>query len=1065
MACVGELREYYTNTSQLTGGLTKRDFCSVSTSALFYNGISLVSDFDGQSVLTYPKQFDPYRDPDSPGTKVYYARAPEGRSVVSGYSSGAGTSVLLDDGSVVVQSLTNDPTALTEDSMPTGFQTSNQPFQFFAPAGDLTSGRPLVAMCGSQTICGVDQDGVVACVGSNSSGQATGDGVASSTAGFTEIPLYSGATPGLKAVDVVCNETIFFHNCAIYEDGTAACWGDNTYGQAGGASPTTAMAATKVPLNKTIVSMAATHILTTIVTDEGDVYYMGNINSVHHTAAFRDLYAPSVAVDYAIGGSGQPEDTAFMFSGFGRYDLPSASSTYGFFPDLDFDAPRPTDVVGCTRALVASNAALGTLEDGSVRLWGKSDHGTAPGVTSNALGSGPDVLTDKGNGYRPEVHPNIFGNTPPFVHLNLSGPWYGFFGLTRANLLTDRHGFGHTMPNLAFATSINAGVYKDGSISLWSYIDATAVPGSFDAPAQIWSGAELGFVGGIRVYSGTGALRMVASPTLTGIAGLVDGFGDNPVMAGVYYSVLGWQTVTTAEGGEVNITSAPSVDFMVSLYPVPDGETATLTLALSTAHWALEVVGALPGGVSQVGSTTAWEGITTDAPITFRATAMEDILDVSEATTTALTMTVTGTTNTSSVLTPKTFYLATESTDGSISITTGLSVHHSVSTTATISITPFPAEGDTVIIDLVSSDADTMVVTPSTLTFTSTATGPFNVSLTTPEPPYADTALYLTAAVSTSSPALAWHYRSASQEVLVLEGPPGTPTRPSPIISFLGAAEAPAPAPAPSSTAAICSNSSPCDLCFTSLNVGTTATYRQSATGEEKTETWACNDTGGSSATACSGMTANGEVGAACRTACSLGANKSTCYEQTFEYCALNKANPDCRCLQPAGTNFTTSTSGTQYTSLQAYVDQNSTVNTDPRCLYAACGGASVASSIIQDATLDCPSVTMSCKVSGVQVTMDDVRAQNINVVTQNCDADGATKHTHVAASTGILGMTSSQSISVLAGVVALVVIVGAAAFFVVRSRRLAAGTKGRLHHAAAVVQAKVTTQHGPQLV
>jgi hypothetical protein len=57
--------------------------------------------------------------------------------------------------------------------------------------------------------CGVKSDGTVACWGANSSGQATPPGGT-----FTQISAGG------------------FHNCAVRADGAVACWGDNTEGQA-----------------------------------------------------------------------------------------------------------------------------------------------------------------------------------------------------------------------------------------------------------------------------------------------------------------------------------------------------------------------------------------------------------------------------------------------------------------------------------------------------------------------------------------------------------------------------------------------------------------------------------------------------------------------------------------------------------------------------------------------------------------------------------------------------------------------------------------------------------------
>ena len=82
---------------------------------------------------------------------------------------------------------------------------------------------------GDSFACAVRSDGSVRCWGDNGWGQlGPGAGLADSAT-----PV---AVPGLKGVKAVAAG--LGHACALKEDGTVACWGDNQVGQAGAADTT-----------------------------------------------------------------------------------------------------------------------------------------------------------------------------------------------------------------------------------------------------------------------------------------------------------------------------------------------------------------------------------------------------------------------------------------------------------------------------------------------------------------------------------------------------------------------------------------------------------------------------------------------------------------------------------------------------------------------------------------------------------------------------------------------------------------------------------------------------------
>ena len=126
---------------------------------------------------------------------------------------------------------------------------------------------------------------------------------------------------------------------------------------------------------------------------------------------------------------------------------------------------------------------------------------------------------------------------------------------------------------------------------------------------------------------------------------------------------------------------------------------------------------------------------------------------------------------------------------------------------------------------------------------------------------------------------------------------------------------------------------------------------------------------------------------------------------------------------------------------------QNPGLNFDARCLFPACSSV-LASSVIQDPTLVCPPAQVTCSVSDVKVTLDDVRAKSINVITQHCGSSPSSINKKTNSST-FLGMTSRQliALSVLVGIMLL--LIGLATIFGVRALRATKNAKTTLDYAA----------------
>lgn len=133
---------------------------------------------------------------------------------------------------------------------------------------DVVSARAVVA--GSQHSCALLMDGTVRCWGSNEHGQV-GDG-------GMENRLTGTQVPGLSNVVAIASSASATHTCAIRDDGTVWCWGQNQFGQIGDGTDVTRRMATRVP-DLRAGSVSANVANTCAATDAGAVVCWGDNTS------------------------------------------------------------------------------------------------------------------------------------------------------------------------------------------------------------------------------------------------------------------------------------------------------------------------------------------------------------------------------------------------------------------------------------------------------------------------------------------------------------------------------------------------------------------------------------------------------------------------------------------------------------------------------------------------------------------------------------------------------------------------------------------------------------------
>ena len=248
--------------------------------------------------------------------------------------------------------------------------------------------------------CALPGDGTVLCWGANDLGQL-GNGTVSPTADTSNpTPVtVSGITADNPAVALSAGG---WYTCALLQNGTIRCWGDNTYGQLGNGailvspSPSSPVTPTPTPV--------AVNGITTAVAIEAGVFHMcallrdgtmqcwgggeeGRLGNGSTANSSTPTTVPGVTP--AVLAPGAEHTCVVLRDGTVRC---WGGNTYGQLGNgsPDFTSTTPSGpVTGIATAIGASSGAEHTcalLQDGSVRCWGRNDDGRL-GVATNANGT------------------------------------------------------------------------------------------------------------------------------------------------------------------------------------------------------------------------------------------------------------------------------------------------------------------------------------------------------------------------------------------------------------------------------------------------------------------------------------------------------------------------------------------------------------------------------------------------------------------------------------------------------------------------------------------------------
>lgn len=241
---------------------------------------------------------------------------------------------------------------------------------------------------GFRHTCAVISDGTARCWGTNGAGQL---GIGTYTPSASSTPEVVVGLAGAAAMAAGTNNT-----CALMNDGTARCWGNNTYGQLGSADSTT------VPV--TVTGLVGASAITThtyhscVLINDGTARCFGdNVSGQLGNGGTTDSGTP-VTVTGLNGATaivaGNQHTCALIDDGTARC---WGRNNYGQLGDgTSIWRTTPVAVTGLTGATAITAGFLHTcalINDGTVRCWGSNTWGELGSGSTPTLTRTPTVVT------------------------------------------------------------------------------------------------------------------------------------------------------------------------------------------------------------------------------------------------------------------------------------------------------------------------------------------------------------------------------------------------------------------------------------------------------------------------------------------------------------------------------------------------------------------------------------------------------------------------------------------------------------------------------------------------
>ena len=552
---------------------------------------------------------------------------------ISGTPAGAGTTThtVTATSSVGSGTLALSLEAVSAQALPLveGFEASIAPFNASQLAGHnflksttlpawMTLESPLNQTLASGNFhnCVILDDGSVACWGLNSYGQL-GDGTTTDRLTPTQTASLGA---GRTAVWIAAGED---HTCAILDDGSVACWGYNSNGQLGDGTTTDRLTPTQTAslgAGRTAVSISAGGDHTCAILDDGSVACWGNNHNGNlgdGTTTDRNIPTQTSSLGSgrtAVSITAGPSHTcAILDDGSVSCWGSNIDGQLGYGPiTTSLTTPAQTNSLGEGRTAVSISAGrqhtCAILDDGTVSCWGRNIYGQLGDGTEGSIQLNPGPTTSLGTGRTAVSISSNHDHTCAILDDGSVSCWglndYGQLGdggnnHRSAPTQVTSLGTGRTAVSIGAGWWHTCAVLDDGSAACWGYNGQKQLgDGSTNSRNTPGQTASLG--------QGRTALIQYASATWSGTPTTLDPTGTT-IQAWANNSANAWTTA-------YDVTVVPALEYPSSSLSLSTTYQMSAQTPTVNCGWcSFEVDPALPAGLSLDAATGVISGTPTEA--------------------------------------------------------------------------------------------------------------------------------------------------------------------------------------------------------------------------------------------------------------------------------------------------------------------------------------------------------------------------------------------------------------------------------------------------------------------
>jgi len=356
----------------------------------------------------------------------------------------------------------------------------------------LGTGRPAVAVSsGWRHTCAIVDDASVSCWGDNSDGRL-GDGTTTQRNTPTQT---SSLGTGRTAVAI---STGGQHTCAILDDGSVSCWGDNGYGQLGDGSPfssrNTPTQTSSLGVGRTAVAISSGAHHSCAILDDGTVSCWGYNNDgqlgdgTNHNDdnnEHNNRNTPTQTSSLGIGrtavaiSSGEYHTCAILDDSSVSCWGSNGNGRLGDGTYTNRNTPTHTSSLGTGRSAVSISSGnshtCAILDDASASCWGDNWYGQL-GDGTNTERNRPTQTSSLGTGRTAVVISPGYGHTCAVLDDASVSCWgYNYYGQLADGTTTDKNkptqtvslGSGRTAVSISSGLHYSCAILDNESVSCW----------------------------------------------------------------------------------------------------------------------------------------------------------------------------------------------------------------------------------------------------------------------------------------------------------------------------------------------------------------------------------------------------------------------------------------------------------------------------------------------------------------------------------------------------------------------------------------------------------------------